>query len=180
MPHRSLGVAHFGRETYGEVEPGSTISFPKTLELQHGLFAAQELAKRALSEQATAHASTGIPRFSLQPLSALKHMTIKDLKGGVLHLGRYILLRVISDPVQLKGLSAIVHDKEGTHCCLTIHNLMPEGPAEPGAAAAALPLESILAVKVSYSGLGPILVLLRCRSRSCAAVLTELAAAVVL
>jgi hypothetical protein len=120
--------------------------------LHQGHQAAQRLAKEASRKHSTANASPGITRFSLQPLSALEQLTIKDLKGGVVHLGHYILLKVATDPVKLKGLSVIVQDNEGAQCCLTIHNLMPEGPAEAGAAAAALPQGSILAVKVSCLG----------------------------
>jgi hypothetical protein len=137
------------QEIYGEIEPGASLSMPNLELLGQGCQAAKESASKAFYKPSTAHAAPGIVRFSLQPLSALKQMTIKELKGGVVHLGRYILLRVVSDPVLLKGLSIIVQDKEGTHCCLTIHNLMPEGPAEPGAAAAAVPQGSVLAIKVS-------------------------------
>jgi hypothetical protein len=133
----------------GEAEPGASASIPDLIALFQGHQAAQKLVKEASHKHSTANASPAITRFSLQPLSALEQLTIKDLEGGVVHLGRYILLRIVSDSVKLKGLSAIAQDKKGTYCCLTIHNLMPEGPAEPGAAAAALPLEVILAVKVS-------------------------------
>jgi hypothetical protein len=127
---------------------------PTLSELQLGALQAraQKLARKASPAADAAHPP--ILRFSLEPLSALKEMTVKGFKGGVAHLGRYILLRVVSDPVNLKGsvnlqgLSAIVQDKAGSHCCLTIHDhgLLTKGAAEPGAAA--LRKGSVLAVKV--------------------------------
>jgi hypothetical protein len=70
---------------------------PDLVALKQGAAAAQE-------EAPPTHAAPAIVRFSLEPLSALKELSVKDMRGGVVHLGRYVLLTVVSDPVKLKGV----------------------------------------------------------------------------
>jgi hypothetical protein len=125
----------------GELPPGSSFSRPSLSTLEQGLETAWSKANAASRKQSKAHVAA-LNRFSLQPLSALKQMTIKDLKGGVVHLGRYILLRVPYEPSRLRGASAIAQDVNGDHICLNLRGAALDGEE------AALPHLSMLAVKV--------------------------------
>jgi hypothetical protein len=117
----------------GEMQPDTTYPDISLNELHEGLEKAQQQAKSS-----SAFPSPAVPRFSLELLSALKELTLKDLRGGVVHLGHYILLRLVRVTVKPKRLVASVEDKDGRNACLVICNGMP--PLRKG---------TVIAVKVS-------------------------------
>ncbi|EOQ99448.1 hypothetical protein E3P92_02619 [Wallemia ichthyophaga] len=84
---------------------------------------------------------------SKTPIEDLEYMQLKDLQFPHRHSGKFVIVRVISNPNTLFDLHAIVDDKEGNGIPLTLSHYTPS-PTAPSDAI--LPYGSTLLIKEPY------------------------------
>jgi hypothetical protein len=75
-------------------------------------------------------------------------MFLDQLKPDTVHLGKYLLVRVIDTPCKIHAVSTNVEDAHGSTCYLSVYHLIP-GPTPVADASASLPVGSVLVIKVS-------------------------------
>jgi hypothetical protein len=71
------------------------------------------------------------------------------MEAGAVHLGKYVLVRVLDAPFKIRAVSTNVEDSQGAACFLSIYHLIP-GAETMEDASEALPKGAVLAIKVIW------------------------------
>jgi len=82
------------------------------------------------------------------PYKSLAKIAIRDLRIQTHHLGKHLVVRVISKPLKSTGILAVVKDAHGDAERLVLHNQDPQDPKYP--VDELLPEGSVIAIKQPY------------------------------